>query len=80
MIPKDKNLFGETLDACSDTLKDYKPILLDIYSKGVHQLDIIFKFRCGEVAVMNINADCLVKNITKNIEERRNLNDSKSNL
>lgn len=78
MEPNNLDLFKEALDACKDTIDNCKEGLAKMYDKGNYCLDITFKFRPGEVVIMNVNSDYLVRknevNETKeiNIKERRN--------
>lgn len=72
------DLFKEALDACKDTIDNCKEELANMYNKGNCCLDITFKFRPGEVVIMNVNSDYLVRKnevneIKKiNVKERRN--------
>lgn len=72
------DLFEEALDACKDTIDNCKEELANMYNKGNYCLDITFKFRPGEIVIMSVNSDYLVRKnevneIKKiNIKERRN--------
>lgn len=78
MIPNNLELFKEMLEACKDTIDNCKEELANMFNKGNGCLDITFQFRPGEVVIMNVNSDYLVRkneiNDTKiiDIKERRN--------
>lgn len=78
MLCYNLDFFKEALGACKDTIDNCKEELANMYTKGNCYLDITFKFRPGEVVIMNVNSDYLVRKnevneIKKiNIKERRN--------
>lgn len=86
MIPNNLDLFKEMLEACKDTIDNCKDELANMFNKGNRNLDITFQFRPGEVVIMNVNSDYLVRKNTINetkiidIKERRNENVSKSSI
>lgn len=56
-----KEEFNYMLDACKDTLDNCKEGLMELFDKGNCHLDITFQFRSGEVVIMNVNSDYIVR-------------------